>query len=68
MKSCILVNLLSNKSRLLAKPKEVWRVFAFSATVSKFRTDHSITEIEEIADQVWEGDIIKQEQFFYDPK
>lgn len=37
----------------------------------KFRfewKDNTVTEIEELAYQVWEGDKIKQEQFFYDPK
>lgn len=37
----------------------------------KFRfewKDHSISEIEEIAYQEWEGEKIKKEQFFYDPK
>lgn len=30
--------------------------------------DNSVTEIEEIAYQEWEGNKIKKEQFFYDPK
>jgi len=30
--------------------------------------DNTITEIEELAYQEWEGDKIKREQFFYDPK
>lgn len=37
----------------------------------KFRFEwknNSITEIEEIAYQKWEGEKIHQEQFFYDPK
>ncbi|MEM1324096.1 MAG: nuclear transport factor 2 family protein [Bacteroidota bacterium] len=37
----------------------------------KFRfewKDHSITEIEEMAYQEWEGEKIKREQFFYDPQ
>ena len=37
----------------------------------KFRfewKDNTVSEIEEIAYQVWEGEQIKQEQFFYDPK
>ena len=36
----------------------------------KFRfewKDHTITEIEELTYQEWEGDKIKREQFFYDP-
>lgn len=37
----------------------------------KFRfewKDRSFTEIEEIAYQLWEGEKIHREQFFYDPK
>lgn len=37
----------------------------------KFRfewKDNSTTEIEEITYQEWEGNKIKREQFFYDPK
>ena len=37
----------------------------------KFRFEwknDTITEIEEVAIQVWEGERIHQEQFFYDPK
>ena len=37
----------------------------------KFRfewKDNTITEIEELVYQEWEKDIIKREQFFYDPK
>lgn len=37
----------------------------------KFRfvwKDKTVTEIEELAYQEWEGDKIKREQFFYDPK
>lgn len=30
--------------------------------------DDSVSEIEEIAHQEWEGEKIKTEQFFYDPK
>ena len=30
--------------------------------------DNTMTEIEELAYQEWQGDKIKQEQFFYDPK
>ncbi|MEL6976367.1 MAG: nuclear transport factor 2 family protein [Bacteroidota bacterium] len=30
--------------------------------------DHSVTEIEELAYQEWEGDRIQREQFFYNPK
>ena len=30
--------------------------------------NNTITEIEELAYQEWEGNKIKQEQFFYDPK
>lgn len=37
----------------------------------KFRFEwknDTITEIEEVAVQLWEGERIRQEQFFYDPK
>lgn len=37
----------------------------------KFRfewKDNTVTEIEELAYQEWEGNKIKREQFFYDPK
>lgn len=37
----------------------------------KFRfewKDNTITEIEELVHQEWEGNKIKREQFFYDPK
>lgn len=30
--------------------------------------DNSVTEIEELTYQEWEGDKIKREQFYYDPK
>ncbi len=72
-------NLIENEQKMLRKAlavssKCVRPIFQEGNNVVvrwKFRfewKDNSITEIEEIAYQEWEGDKIKREQFFYDPK
>jgi len=72
-------NLIENEQKMLAKAlavnsKCIRPVFQAGNNVVvrwKFRfewKDNSITEIEEIAYQEWEGNKIKRELFFYDPK
>ncbi|MGD1890415.1 MAG: hypothetical protein ACFB15_07445 [Cyclobacteriaceae bacterium] len=72
-------NLVKNERKMLQKAIKVYSecirpFFRIEDTVVirwKFRfewMDGSITEIEEIAYQKWNGEKIYQEQFFYDPK
>ncbi|MEM6397724.1 MAG: nuclear transport factor 2 family protein [Bacteroidota bacterium] len=72
-------NLVGNEKKMLKKAikvhsKCVKPFFHFEDRVVirwKFRfewMDGSITEIEEIAYQKWQGEKIQHEQFFYDPK
>ncbi len=71
--------LVKNEQQMLAKAKTVTskciRPFFIQDTNAVIKwnftfvwKDNSITQIEEIAHQIWEGEKITKEQFFYDPK
>lgn len=71
-------NLIKNEKGMLSKARKVHSscirpFFQMDNKVVirwKFRfewKDDTITEIEELVYQEWEGEKIKQEQFFYDP-
>ena len=74
-----LENLINNEQKMLQKANKVQSecirpYFQNGDKVIirwKFRfewKDASVSEIEEITYQKWEGEKIRQEQFFYDPK
>jgi len=72
-------NLIANEKEMLGKAllvssscvRPIFQVGNNVVVRWKFRfewKDNSISEIEEVAYQEWEGEKIKREQFFYDPK
>lgn len=72
-------NLVENEKKILSRVKSleskcIRPVFIHDDYVVirwyfKFEwKDGTTTEIEEITHQYWEGELIKQEKFFYDPK
>ena len=72
-------NLIENEKKMLRKAlvvnakciRPIFQAGKKAVVQWKFRfewKDDTITEIEEIAYQEWEGNRIKREQFFYDPK
>ena len=71
--------LVENEQKVMARAKKVSSKCIRPFLVDKntvvirwhFRfewKDSTITEIEELAYQIWDGERIKKEQFFYDPK
>ncbi|WP_299440310.1 nuclear transport factor 2 family protein [uncultured Aquimarina sp.] len=72
-------NLIKNEQRMLSKALSVnstcirpfFQIENKIIIKWKFQfvwKDNTVTEIEELAYQEWEGDKIKREQFFYDPQ